>query len=219
MIVRQAEAAAVIGELFAGHRCTLTRGRHAERQLGACPVLCYGGSLKRKSIAGIPSGLKSGLKGRCAICGVVGKLTEDHVPPRLVVPPDRIIIDRFARELGEKSEGDTAYPGFSSLVFPTICRACRRRQARQLLRSGVGEVLQRIRHVGTSRTSVASKPSEPRPYRNPACAGRPRCRSGIYSLQRERRTSATRYSMACCRMRCVSTSCLPSWSCRSRSDW
>ncbi len=67
----------------------------------------------------------SGTKGRCAICGKVGRLTDDHVPPKSAVPPNALDIQAFVGSLGSEVAPPTvARPGRDAPRFPTICRIC-----------------------------------------------------------------------------------------------
>lgn len=63
-------------------------------------------------------------KGRCAICGEVGKLTDDHVPPRSVVPESAIIVRRLADALDQHAEKREPQPGRIAKVFRTLCKRC-----------------------------------------------------------------------------------------------
>jgi hypothetical protein len=63
-------------------------------------------------------------KGRCIICGVAGKLTEDHVPPQLVVPETDIEIRRLADVLSTRDPRHPGVPGRNAPTFPTLCAEC-----------------------------------------------------------------------------------------------
>lgn len=64
-------------------------------------------------------------KGRCTICGALGKLTEDHVPPRSVMPPDPILIRRMADAFREPDEAsEEPRPGHTAPRFATLCGTC-----------------------------------------------------------------------------------------------
>lgn len=64
------------------------------------------------------------MKGRCVICGAVGKLTHDHVPPRGVAVPRTLEV----RGLLERFEASPPLPrprfAFQSVKFPSLCRRC-----------------------------------------------------------------------------------------------
>ena len=65
------------------------------------------------------------LKGRCAICDAVGKLTFDHVPPRSVTPPTPLEVRRLTAVI----QPDPSAPprgGFQAVTFPSLCLTCNR---------------------------------------------------------------------------------------------
>ena len=63
-------------------------------------------------------------KGRCAICGVVGALTADHVPPSSVVPPRAIEIRLLADTIGSIDKPAPPRPGRNAPIFETLCSSC-----------------------------------------------------------------------------------------------
>lgn len=63
-------------------------------------------------------------KGKCAICGELGKLTEDHVPPQSVVPASPVLVRRLADALDPHAEKQSPRPGQAAAVFPTLCAKC-----------------------------------------------------------------------------------------------
>ena len=65
------------------------------------------------------------MKGRCVICGHIGSLTRDHVPPRGVTPAHPIEV----RRLGAVIEGGHAHQHlphrhYQAPVFPSLCAVC-----------------------------------------------------------------------------------------------
>lgn len=63
--------------------------------------------------------------GRCVICGTVGKLTEDHVPPRALVPATRVEIAQLIAACGGRTDASPpARPGFQSPRFHSLCALC-----------------------------------------------------------------------------------------------
>jgi hypothetical protein len=63
------------------------------------------------------------MKGRCVICGEIGKLTDDHVPPRSVSPATPLELRRLGATI--KSEPSTdVRGGFQAAKFPSLCRRC-----------------------------------------------------------------------------------------------
>ena len=64
-------------------------------------------------------------KGVCNICGGMGALSRDHVPPRCVVPHGQAVAARF-RDLLQPSGPKSRHPVpvDQSLEFRTICRSC-----------------------------------------------------------------------------------------------
>lgn len=63
------------------------------------------------------------MKGRCVICDSIGKLTDDHVPPKSVSPPSRIEVKRLIAAAKSDAAG-TRRRGFQAKIFPSLCRAC-----------------------------------------------------------------------------------------------
>lgn len=64
-------------------------------------------------------------KGACAICGEVGQLTFDHVPPKGVVPPDQVIVQAFASFISsDATDARPPHRTHSSRSFPTLCSIC-----------------------------------------------------------------------------------------------
>lgn len=63
------------------------------------------------------------MKGRCVICGDLGPLTRDHVPPKGVTPPTPIEVRRLIALTGV---GDAPTPRlhFQAQSFPSLCREC-----------------------------------------------------------------------------------------------
>lgn len=63
------------------------------------------------------------MKGRCVICGNLGRLTRDHVPPRGVTPLNPIEISRL---LPDETERECKRPrrGFQAPTFPSLCLEC-----------------------------------------------------------------------------------------------
>lgn len=63
------------------------------------------------------------MKGRCVICGAVGKLTDDHVPPRSVAEPTPLEMRRLGATIG--TEAFSPYRrGFHAAKFPSLCLGC-----------------------------------------------------------------------------------------------
>jgi len=64
-------------------------------------------------------------KGTCVICGEVGELTFDHVPPKGVVPPDSVLVQAFASYVSsEAADVRGPHHALSSRSFPTLCDDC-----------------------------------------------------------------------------------------------
>lgn len=63
-------------------------------------------------------------RGRCAICGAIGLLTKDHVPPKSVMEPVVLEIIRISDLLMEDSERPVPRGGFQAPVFPSLCKDC-----------------------------------------------------------------------------------------------
>jgi hypothetical protein len=64
-------------------------------------------------------------KGPCVICGEVGRLTSDHVPPKGAVPPDSVLVQAFTSYISsEATNARPAYPTLDSRSFPTLCEKC-----------------------------------------------------------------------------------------------
>lgn len=63
-------------------------------------------------------------KGRCQICDRLGPLTEDHVPPKLVMPPDPILIRRLLDGAVPGKVERSPRPGRTAPGFHTICTFC-----------------------------------------------------------------------------------------------
>lgn len=61
-------------------------------------------------------------KGRCVICGSVGKLTEDHVPPQSVVRPTPVEIRSLLTQFDLNEPAGR--PGFRAPTFATLCKGC-----------------------------------------------------------------------------------------------
>jgi hypothetical protein len=61
-------------------------------------------------------------RGRCRICGEIGPLTRDHVPPRCVTPPSELEV----RYLLEASGGDRerTRSAFQSVEYRSLCGSC-----------------------------------------------------------------------------------------------
>lgn len=63
-------------------------------------------------------------EGRCNLCGSIGPLTEDHVPPKGCVAPRPAII---ANILDRRNRRDRELPGIKAkhgVVFRTLCSKC-----------------------------------------------------------------------------------------------
>jgi hypothetical protein len=63
------------------------------------------------------------LKGRCAICDAVGKLTYDHVPPRSVTPPASLEVRRLTAVIQPNASAPSRR-GFQAVTFPSLCVTC-----------------------------------------------------------------------------------------------
>src|SRR5258708_22818786 len=63
-------------------------------------------------------------KGRCVICGMIGPLTRDHVPPKAVAQPSLIEINRLPDLLVDVSERPIPRPGYQAPSFPSLCQVC-----------------------------------------------------------------------------------------------
>lgn len=65
------------------------------------------------------------MKGRCLICGALGPLTRDHVPPQSVVPPQHVEVRRLLSRVSDGVEmNEPARRQFPSPSFPTLCKQC-----------------------------------------------------------------------------------------------
>ena len=65
------------------------------------------------------------MKGRCVICGTLGKLTRDHVPPRGTVPPLPIEIRRLTALAGGTTPSEPkTRTGYQAPTFPSLCLRC-----------------------------------------------------------------------------------------------
>ena len=64
------------------------------------------------------------MNGRCAICDTIGKLTNDHVPPKSVSTPTRIEISRLIAVTQTDDPTIRRRGGFQSAIFPSLCRTC-----------------------------------------------------------------------------------------------
>lgn len=61
-------------------------------------------------------------KGRCQICGSVGLLTDDHVPPRSMTPATDMDVRTMVAALS--SPKPSGRPAFTSVEFRTLCATC-----------------------------------------------------------------------------------------------
>lgn len=64
------------------------------------------------------------MKGRCLICGALGRLTFDHVPPRSVVPPHAVDVKRLMELWGGEKVPGRPRRAFASVSIPSLCREC-----------------------------------------------------------------------------------------------
>jgi hypothetical protein len=64
------------------------------------------------------------MKGRCVICGHLGPLTRDHVPPKGVTPPHPIEVSRLTAILGGQEGTDRPHRRYQSPDFPSLCSEC-----------------------------------------------------------------------------------------------
>jgi hypothetical protein len=89
--------------------------------------------------------------GRCVICGQVGPLTEDHVPPRSVSPPNVLEINHLPDLLVDIDERPRTRGGFQAPKFPSLCRICNNeklgREYDPVLAKFVGDVRPWVRIV------------------------------------------------------------------------
>lgn len=63
-------------------------------------------------------------RGRCLCCGTVGPLSEDHVPPKQVVPERAIEYDHLFPSAGDREPLQKPRRGFKSPSFPSLCTGC-----------------------------------------------------------------------------------------------
>jgi hypothetical protein len=66
------------------------------------------------------------MKGRCVICGNLGALTRDHVPPQGIVPPAEIEVTRLLPLASPDDDDALTRPRrhFRSPSFPSLCKQC-----------------------------------------------------------------------------------------------
>ena len=62
--------------------------------------------------------------GRCNVCGEVGKLTEDHTPPKGCYRPTQVELRSLLRRLSDTAEGPMSRYSQNGVKFRTLCHRC-----------------------------------------------------------------------------------------------
>lgn len=63
-------------------------------------------------------------EGRCNICGEVGKLTEDHTPPKGCYKPKQVELQSILRRLTATTEGPGSRISQNGVKYRTLCARC-----------------------------------------------------------------------------------------------
>ena len=65
------------------------------------------------------------MKGRCVICGSIGRLSRDHVPPRGATPAQPLDVRRLLELAGGQNDlGRSRRRAFQAPSFSTLCKPC-----------------------------------------------------------------------------------------------
>ncbi len=67
---------------------------------------------------------RGSLQGQCNICGDVGKLTEDHTPPKGCYKPKQVEIQSILRKLATAPYGPNSRFSQNGVKYRTICGRC-----------------------------------------------------------------------------------------------
>jgi hypothetical protein len=62
--------------------------------------------------------------GRCNICGQVGRLTEDHTPPKGCYKPTQVELQSLLRHLSDTTHGPKSRYSQNGVKYRTLCQGC-----------------------------------------------------------------------------------------------